>query len=50
VNNDLRVTWTAPNNRGSPIIYYNIFVQNKTENKIVYDSCTNNETMCSISL
>ena len=39
VNRDLRVTWIAPNERGSPITVYNVYVENKAGVYVEYLEC-----------
>lgn len=50
VNSDLRVTWTAPNERGSSITVYNVYVQNKAGLNAEYQDCRSLDLICSIAL
>ena len=50
VNSDLRVTWTEPNERGSPITLYNVYVENKAGANVEYTDCASTSQICSIAL
>ena len=48
VNADLRITWAAPNERGSPITVYQVYVVNSLGDDVEHTECKALETMCSI--
>jgi hypothetical protein len=50
VNRDLRATWIAPNNRGSAITSYNVWVENKAGVTVEYVLCQGLDSICSIVL
>jgi hypothetical protein len=50
VNRDLRVTWVAPNERGSPITVYNVYAENKAGVYVEYVACRSTSLICSIAL
>lgn len=50
MNSDLRVTWQAPNERGSPITTYNVYVKDKSGSNVEYTDCASTSTICSIAL
>lgn len=50
VNTDLRITWTAPNQRGSPITVYNIYVKNSVGVNVEYVNCRSTSVICSIAM
>jgi hypothetical protein len=48
VNADLRITWAAPNERGSQITVYQVYVVNGSGDDVEHTDCNALETMCSI--